>query len=33
MSKTIRARYSQGVIEPLERVEFKEGGGIYDYGN
>ncbi len=25
MAKTIRARYSQGVSEPLERVEFKEG--------
>lgn len=25
MSKTIRARYSQGVIKPLEKVEFKEG--------
>lgn len=25
MTKTIRARYSQGVIKPLEKVEFKEG--------
>ena len=25
MSKTIRARFKNGVIEPLERVELKEG--------
>ncbi len=25
MSKTIRARFSRGVIEPLEKVEFSEG--------
>ena len=29
MSKTIRARYSQGVIEPLEKVEFKEGEELF----
>lgn len=25
MSRTIRARFSHGVIEPLEKVEFLEG--------
>ncbi|MCL5960392.1 MAG: antitoxin family protein [Chloroflexi bacterium] len=25
MAKTIRARYSKGVIEPLERLEIEEG--------
>lgn len=25
MARTIRARFSQGVIEPLEKVEFPEG--------
>lgn len=28
MAKTIRARYARGVIEPLEKVEFKEGEEI-----
>ena len=25
MSKTIKARFRNGVIEPLEKMEFKEG--------
>ena len=25
MSKTIKAKFRNGVIEPLEKVEFKEG--------
>lgn len=29
MSKTIRARYSHGVIEPLEKVELKEGEELF----
>lgn len=29
MAKTIRARYSHGVIEPLEKVEFKEGEELF----
>ena len=29
MSKTIRAKYSHGVIEPLEKVEFKEGEELF----
>ena len=29
MAKTIRARYSHGVIEPLEKVEFKKGEELF----
>lgn len=29
MAKTIRARYSHSVIEPLEKVGFKEGEELF----
>jgi predicted DNA-binding antitoxin AbrB/MazE fold protein len=28
VGKTIKARFSKGMIEPLEKVEIKEGGEI-----